>query len=279
MTITLVAVLNMYTMSSGDVLTVKQDGNSIFMSTTGGMESWTTAVGTVENGVFTVTTDNGQTLTGEAFPISGIDFPPLFTREPPRIEWDDGTESTSNTDTLVNTRVCESPSATLALSEWTSFGPCVMQTDGTWAQTRKRFCHDGATLHCDADCASLVPSGEIMAETDAAACSSVTTNNVNDWTDVIVNGNYLLDNVDTNGEVQIKYISDFLTKDQAQARCAEEGATMMPIETQEDMDLVMTTAGLCASKPVWMPMTDAVTENDFLIDVSTMMGAIKEWYT
>lgn len=265
------AALNSYTMASGDVLTVKQDGNSIFMSTSGGNESWTTAIGTIENGVFTVTTDDGQTLTGEAFPISGMDLPQFgISKQDPRIEWGDGTTATSNTDTLVNTRVCESPTATLALTDWTSFGPCVMQTDGTWAQTRERFCHDSGTLHCDADCASLLTAAETMAETDAAACSSITTSNVNDWTDVIVNGNHLLNNIDSNGEVQIKYISDFLSKDEAQARCVEEGAIMMPIETQEDMDVVMTTAELCTYKPIWQPLSDAVTENDFLIDVSKM---------
>ena len=41
-------------------------------------------------------------------------------------------------------------------------------------------------------------------------------------------------------------------------------------ETQEDMDVVMTTAELCTYKPIWQPLSDAVTENDFLIDVSKM---------
>ena len=254
-------------MPSGDVLTVKQDGNSIFMSTTGGNESWTTAVGTIENGSFTVTTNDGQTLTGNAFPQSGIALPQFgIQASDPRIEWSNGDVSTSDTNALVNTRACGSTSGTLALTDWSGFGPCAMQVDGTWAQTQERFCHDGAVLHCDADCAALIPAGETMAET--TACSSVTTTLTHDWTDVTVNGNHLLTTVDSSGEVQIKYISDFLTKDAAQARCAEEGAIMMPIETQEDMDMVMSTMGLCGEKPVWMPMTDTATENSFLIDVS-----------
>ena len=268
------AILNTYTMASGDVLTVKQSGNSIFMSTSGGNESWNTAVGTIEGSDFVVVTDNGQTLSGQATPITGIDIPSFgLSKVDPTIQWSDGSISTSNTDTLVNTRACGSPSGTLSLSSWTDFGPCVEQTDGTWSKVRRRFCFENNAgnieLRCDEDCSGILPNGEAMSEIDSAACASITPTDTNQWTDVTVNSPFLLSSVDSNGEVQIKYFPDILNKADAVTRCAEEGGIIMPVETPEDLDLVMTTAEICDDKPVWMPMTDSTTENSFLVDVSS----------
>ena len=263
-------------MASGDVLTVKQTGNSIFMSTSGGNESWTTAVGTIEGGNFVVVTDDGQTLSGQATPITGIDIPSFnLSKVDPTIQWSDGSISPSNTDTLVNTRACGSPVGTLSLSDWTDFGPCVQQTDGTWSKARHRFCVENIggniELRCNEDCSGILPSGEAMSEIDTSACAAITPTDTNQWTDVTVNSPFLLSNLDSNGEVQIKYFPDILNKADAVTRCAEEGGIIMPIETQEDLDLVMTTAGICDDKPVWMPMTDSTTENSFILDVSSLI--------